>query len=40
LAVLRNLANSPLRLAGITSIAAALRYNAADTRRVLNHLET
>jgi predicted transposase YbfD/YdcC len=39
MATLRNLAISLLRLAGFTNIAAALRYNAGDNRRVLNHLE-
>jgi predicted transposase YbfD/YdcC len=39
MAAFRNLAISLLRLAGTTNIAAALRYNARDDRRVLNHLE-
>jgi predicted transposase YbfD/YdcC len=39
MAAFRNLAISLLRLADITNIAAALRYNARDDRRVLNHLE-
>jgi predicted transposase YbfD/YdcC len=39
MATLRNLVISLLRLAGITNIAAALRYNAGDNRRVLKHLE-
>jgi hypothetical protein len=39
MATLRNLVISLLRLAGFTNIAAALRYNAGDNRRVLNHLE-
>lgn len=39
MATLRNLAISLLRLAGITNIAAALRYNAAGDHRVLTHLE-
>jgi predicted transposase YbfD/YdcC len=38
MAALRNLAISLLRLAGTTNIAGALRYNAADNRRILNHL--
>jgi predicted transposase YbfD/YdcC len=39
MATFRNLVISLLRLAGYTNIAAALRYNAGDNRRVLNHLE-
>lgn len=39
MAAFRNLAISLLRLAGTTNIAAALRYNAADNRRVLDRLE-
>lgn len=39
MATFRNLAISLLRLAGTTNIAAALRYNARDDRRVLNHLD-
>jgi predicted transposase YbfD/YdcC len=38
MATCRNLVLSILRLAGITNIAAALRYNAGDNRRVLKHL--
>jgi predicted transposase YbfD/YdcC len=39
MATLRNLAISLLRPASITNIAAALRYNAGDNRRVLTYLE-
>jgi predicted transposase YbfD/YdcC len=39
MAAIRNLVVSLLRLDGATNIAGALRYNAADNRRVLKHLE-
>jgi hypothetical protein len=38
MATLRNVSISLLRLHGVTNIAAALRYNAGENRRILKRL--